>query len=168
MANQSSMAGMNLNWPNSNTGPGMPVSPGSPIGIFPNVSSGYSNQGFAGQLDTSVNAQVPTAGNSGGGSVSPWSMKGIFGGTLEDGTSINGWGGTALGAAQGLMGGYMGMKQYGLAKDQLAESKRQFNANFDTSRKLTNSRLRDRQRARVASNPKAYQSVGAYMNKNEV
>lgn len=165
MANQSSMAGMNLNWPNPNPGPGMPVSSGSPIGIFPNVSSGYSNQGFAGQLDTSVNAQVPTAGHSGEGA---GFLRSLLGGTDENGIQSNGWGGLALGAAQGLLGGYMGMKQYGLAKDQLAESKRQFNANFDTNRKLTNSRLRDRQRARVASNPKAYQSVGAYMNKNGV
>lgn len=79
-----------------------------------------------------------------------------------------GWGGTALGAAQGLFSGYLGMKQYGMAKEKLAESKRQFELNYAAQKTLTNSQLEDRQRARVASNPGAYQSVGDYMNQNGV
>lgn len=94
---------------------------------------------------------------------------GMLGSTdTETGIKTDGWGGLALGAAQGLGGAYLGMKQYGLAKDQFDESKRQFNVNFDTQKGLTNSRLEDRQAARVASNPGAYQSVGDYMKKNGV
>ena len=80
----------------------------------------------------------------------------------------NGWGGLALNAAGGLMSGYLGMKQYGLAKQTLEENKRQFDLNYAAQRKTTNTRLEDRQRARVASNPGAYQSVGDYMATNGV
>ena len=59
----------------------------------------------------------------------------------------------------------MGMKQYGLAEDALKEQKRQFNINYEAQRKMTNSQLADRQRARVASNPNAYESVADYMKK---
>lgn len=70
----------------------------------------------------------------------------------------------AAGIAQGLFNSWLGMKQYGLAKKQFKEGKRQFNLNYSAQRNLTNSRLEDRQRARIASNPNAYRSVGDYMN----
>lgn len=76
--------------------------------------------------------------------------------------------GPALAGAQALGSLYLGMKQYGLAKDTLAANKAQFERNFDAQRRTTNAALEDRQRARVASNPGAYQSVGDYMNQNEV
>lgn len=79
-----------------------------------------------------------------------------------------GWGGMALNGAQGLLSAWMAMQQYGLAKDQLAEGKRQFGLNYDAQRTTTNSQLEDRQRARLASNPGAYQSVGDYMAKNGI
>ena len=85
-----------------------------------------------------------------------------------DGTADLGWGGMALGAAQGLGNAYMAMKQYGLAKDSLAENKRQFQLNYDAQKTTTNSALEDRQRARVASNAGAYQSVGDYMARNGI
>ena len=80
----------------------------------------------------------------------------------------NGWGGLALGAAGGLASTIMGMKQYGLAKKTLAENKRQFQLNYDAQKQSTNTRLEDRQRARVASNAGAYQSVGDYMGTNGI
>lgn len=75
-----------------------------------------------------------------------------------------GWGGMALGAAGGLASAFMGMKQYGLAKDTLANNKQQFQMQYDAQKQMTNSNLEDRQRARVASNPGAYQSPSAYMS----
>lgn len=98
----------------------------------------------------------------------PTAMQSATGYTLPDGTKVGGWGSMALGAAQGLAGAYLGMKQYGLAKDSLKEGKRQFNLNYGAQKQTTNTRLEDRQRARVASNPTAYQSVGAYMNQNGI
>ena len=62
----------------------------------------------------------------------------------------------------------MGMKQYGLAKQSLAEGKLQFQLNYDAHKTTTNSALEDRQRARVASNAGAYESVGDYMDKNGI
>lgn len=91
------------------------------------------------------------------------------GGNWWDGaTGPNGWGGMALGAASGLMQGFLGMKQYGLAKKTLEENKRQFQMNYDAQKQSTNTRLEDRQRARVASNSGAYQSVGDYMGANKI
>lgn len=78
-----------------------------------------------------------------------------------------GWGGLAIGAAQGLGNLYLGMQQYGLAKDALANSRNQFERQYTAQRTLTNARLEDRQRARVASNP-GYESVDSYMNRNRV
>lgn len=85
-----------------------------------------------------------------------------------NGMQTQGWGGLALGAAQGLGSLYLGMQQYNLAKDTLANSKAQFERNFAANKATTNARLEDRQRARVASNAGAYQSVGDYMDKNGV
>jgi len=96
------------------------------------------------------------------------SMDSFLGGTNADGSRFNGWGPTALNTFTGLANTFLGMRQYGLAKSALRENRRQFNANFDSQRTLTNSRLRDRQRARVASNPNAYESVGNYMAQNGI
>ena len=79
-----------------------------------------------------------------------------------------GWGGLALGAAQGLGSLYMGMQQYNLAKDTLENSKAQFERNYEAQKTTTNSSLEDRQKARVASNAGAYESVGSYMQRNGV
>ena len=81
----------------------------------------------------------------------------------KTGMTQQGWGVPALGAAQGIFNAYMGLQHYGLYKDQLAKSKKQFSLNYDAQRQTTNSALQDRQAARVASNPGAYQSVGDYM-----
>lgn len=93
---------------------------------------------------------------------------GVLDSKNANGTMTQGWGIPALGAAQGLFNGWMGLKQYGLFKEQLGEQKRQFGLNYDAQVKTTNSALEDRQRARVASNPGAYQSVGDYMAANRI
>lgn len=78
---------------------------------------------------------------------------------------VPGWGGMALSAASGIGQSLMAMKQYGLMEDQLKEQKRQFDINYGMQRKSFNNQLEDRQRARVASNPGAYESVSDYMKK---
>lgn len=98
----------------------------------------------------------------------PGFMDKMLGYRGTDGTQFSGWGGMAVGAASGLMNGFMGMKQLGIAKKSLAEGKRQFDLNFGAQRKLTNSRLEDRQTARVAAGGSAYTPVSAYMNKNGI
>lgn len=79
-----------------------------------------------------------------------------------------GWGKLGLGALGSIATGFMGMKQYGLAQEQLAQHRKEFETNFAAQKGLTNANLSDRQTARVASNPGAYQSVGAYMTQNGV
>ena len=89
----------------------------------------------------------------------------------------NGWGNMALGGASLLGNLFMGMKQYGLAKDTLNFNKEQFWKQYDAQKNLTNSQLEDRQRARLAAdtvrgsngqsvaNPNSnYRSVSDYMN----
>lgn len=73
-----------------------------------------------------------------------------------------------LGALSGLANAFMSMKQYGLAKDTFNENKRQFELNYGAQRDTTNTQLRDRQAARVASNAGAYQSVDDYMAQNRI
>lgn len=103
------------------------------------------------------------------GVFSPTFMQGLLGyKDMSTGTRVNGWGDLLLGLTEGLGSAYMGMKQYGLAKEQLQFSKDAFNKNYAAQAKMTNSTLEDRQRARIAANPGAYQSVGDYMAKNGI
>ena len=76
---------------------------------------------------------------------------------------LQNYGGTLLGGIQGLGNLFMGMKQYGLAKDALKESKRQFELNYDAQRKLTNARLGDRQDARRAADPERHMTREEYL-----
>ena len=73
-----------------------------------------------------------------------------------------------FGIGKGLMDGWLGMEKLDLAKDSLNFQKDAFSKQFENQRTLTNAELRDRQNARVASNPTAYQSVDDYMKANGV
>lgn len=118
-------------------------------------------------VDTS-NLPNNTPGADTGGLWGGGNLWGALGSTNEKGLRSDGWGGLALGATQGLAGAFFGAKQYQAAQSALSENKRQFNLNFENQRKTVNTELEDRQRARVASNAGAYQSVGDYMQKNGV
>ena len=122
--------------------------------------------------DSALASVVPTAPAPGIlESMGNWFKdSGFVGGKNKDGTSFDGWGGTALGLAQGLMSGYMGMKQYGLNKDIFENNKQQFERNFGAQAKLTNASLQDRQARRVREanangNPSSATSVADYMAK---
>jgi hypothetical protein len=95
-------------------------------------------------------------------------LNNMFGGPMIGTKETPGWGGMAIGGASAIMNAIMGMKQYGLAKNALATNKKQFQMNYDAQKSTTNTQLQDRQRARVAANPGAYQSVGDYMNQNGI
>lgn len=131
----------------------------------PNAPMPYTNF-------TATTPNLSEVGGSGGfmdGMKSWMKDSGFLGSTdPETGVKTNGWGGLALGGAQALGSLYMGMKQYNLAKDTLANNKAQFERNFAAQKATTNASLEDRQRARVAANAGAYQSVGDYMNQNGV
>lgn len=141
--------GLNFDWNTSNMG-----GDGFQVGNL----GGYGLQDNGLSLATpNLTGGMGTGANSGGGG---WNWL-----NTRDQQGVLG---PALAGAQSLASLFMGMKQYGLAKDQLAFQKDSFNKQYDTNRTLTNSRLEDRQKARVASNASAYQSVGDYMNQNGV
>lgn len=72
-----------------------------------------------------------------------------------------------LGAAQGLLGAYLGFQNLGLQKDILSNNKRQFDLNFAAQQKTTNARMADRQASRVAFGAGAT-PVDQYMAKNGI
>lgn len=91
------------------------------------------------------------------------SLGGFLGTRNADGSGTTGWGMPVIQGASALMNGFMGMKNYGLAKKQFEFSKDMALKNLENQTKTINTQMEDRQRARVASNPGAYQSVDAYM-----
>lgn len=139
---------------------GMPNSLGLPnlnlnYGMQPQNGS-FLNPQFASELDfLKTNVSTPTAMPA----QPNWFDS--FVGTKE----TPGWGGLALGAASGLANGFLGLQQYGIAKDTLRENKRQFALNFDAQRKTTNAALEDRQRRRVAERPDFAEPVDQYLAK---
>ena len=144
----------------------------TPSYSFGSPTGGINSEGF-GSLRVPANFGLSNFNSPSGGSATPeWlqSMRdwGVLGSTDKNGIYQQGWGGLALGAAQGLGGLYLGMQQYNLAKDSLANAKSQFERNFAAQKATTNANMEDRQRARVASNAGAYQSVGDYMAQNGV
>lgn len=142
---------------------GQPAAPNySQVGGF----SPVTGPGPYASLDSALGSPS-VAAPSAAAVTDPTLLQSIFGYSNKDGFQP-GWGGMALGAASSLGNAWMGMKQYGLAQDALKENKRQFNINYGAQQKMLNSQLEDRQRARVAANPGAYQSVGDYMNQNRV
>jgi hypothetical protein len=135
-------------------------------GLLPNqqLMPVMSAMAASGQTPLTGSVDETSAGGLWGGG----DLWGMLGSKDGKGNRTDGWGGMALGVAQGLSGAFMGAKQYQLAQDALSENKRQFGMNYANQSKTINAELEDRQRARVASNPGAYQSVGDYMQKNGV
>lgn len=93
----------------------------------------------------------------------PTAWQKAMGFTGADGMKTAGWAPTALGAASGIFNGWLGLEKLDVAKQTLAENKRQFDMNWGAQKGLVNSDLEARQRARVGNRPDAYRSVGDYM-----
>ena len=142
---------------------------GAPVPTISDNSAFLNNANFSDLANSSAQSYManrPTSFNN-TGSGNWFKDSGFLGSTDEAGIKTDGWGGLALGAAQGLGSAYMGLKQYGLAKDQLAFQKSAYNKNYAAQRQSTNTDLADRQAARVAANS-SYESVGSYMDKNRI
>ena len=82
----------------------------------------------------------------------------------EYGSTITG----GLQAAAGLWGAYNGMQQTKLAKQQMANSLNQWNKSYTNQVSAYNTRLEDRQRARVTAQGGYQQDVDSYMAKNRL
>ena len=83
----------------------------------------------------------------------------IVGGKNADGTAFNGLGGLALGTLQGFGNLYGSMKNYGLAKEDFEFKKAFAEKNLANQTQLVNNQIRDRNNARNAANPGAYQPI---------
>lgn len=92
---------------------------------------------------------------------------GIIGGTNADGTKFDGWGSPAIGLLQALNAFSMGNRQLKMHKTMLDDARNQFAMNYGAQRQTMNTRMEDRQRARVAANPAA-ESVESYMARNRI
>lgn len=136
--------------------------------VIPSVGSNVFGLGDEGVINpaTGVAASAASTANGITDGSSLWDS--FFQSKNAQGMSSGGWGTAALGIGQGLASAWLGFQQYGLAKDTLKTNKEQFNKNYAAQKQTTNASLEDRQRARVASNPGAYQSVGTYMNQNGI
>jgi hypothetical protein len=142
---------------------GMPPPPDLPT--YQPYSMPYQMEDMAPSLGTyGSGATLPTNWTSGAADASGKSMFDSFLSNRDQ----QGWGGMAISGAMGLANTLLGYKQYSLAKDSLKTSREQFERNFAAQRNLTNSRLEDRQRARINSSGGTnanYESVGSYMDK---
>lgn len=99
--------------------------------------------------------------------INPTAVPGL-GAKLRDFNSQ--YGSTIMGglqAASGLWGAYNGMQQNKLVKQQMANSLNQWNKNYANQVASYNTRLEDRQNARVAAQgTKYHQDTASYMAKN--
>jgi hypothetical protein len=81
----------------------------------------------------------------------------------QGGTNFLGNLNTGLSAAGNLFKMYSGLKQLGLAREQLDFSRSAFDTNLQNQGRLTNARLEDRQARRVRDRPDQNLSVADYM-----
>lgn len=142
------------------------------FGLTPNNLGALPN-GTPTFLSANIGAQDggPTIQNASQGDLwsSIFNQNSAFGGRdSKTGMVTGGWVSPLASIGAALFQGIQGNKQLGLAQDQFKENKRQFDANFAAQRQTTNTQLEDRQRARVASNPGAYESVDSYLKRNSV
>ena len=89
----------------------------------------------------------------GGGVTDPTAMQKAFGYTDKFGNKFGGWTGPAVGLAQAGLGAYLGFKQLSQGEDQLDESTRQFDLNYNAQKALINDQLNWQHNARLNNNP---------------
>jgi hypothetical protein len=112
------------------------------------ASDGYPNSGIPNVGGLSYGQSMGGGATAAAGS--PW-YKSLFDSKDDKGITTQGMLGTGISAAGSIFNAYMGMKQYGLAKEQFAFNKDMTTRNFNAQANLTNSHLADRQSARRAA-----------------
>ena len=138
---------------------------------MPDMGSMYNQIGSYGMRDMGQGMGGSTAGDSslapgamtdkiaelnlGGGGLmdgfkKSWGEMDWFGGKGKDGMKTMGKADYLMGGASAALNAFMGMKQYGLQKDQFNFQKNAFNKQFTAQAGLTNASLSDRQQGREA------------------
>lgn len=156
---------------------------------------GYNTPGLQLGQDNWMNASVPsyqplTTATPFANAVQPWqndlsssiqnntysalglNSEGLYNPIGSTGGGISNWmaGNSDLlkagaGLITGGLGAWNGMQQNKLMRQNMNQQAGQFREQMDLSKQNINRNLEDRQRARVASNPVAYESVQDYMKK---
>ena len=126
----------------------------------PNSSVVQNTGGAAPTTDNFMSGVMPGGGGGDGSGMREF----LFG----DGDGAGGAAMPMISLGKGIFDGYLGMKQVGLAKDQLRENKSQFEKNFDNQVQTTNTQLRDRQRRRHHERSDVHASPDEYMKENRV
>lgn len=136
-----------------NLGPGFNYGPGGQVtaGMPSAMSMAESFGGFGGGLPAKYK---PT-----------WSES-LLGYETNNGNYVPGYAGVAADLGLGAWQTSIAAEQNKAFMDSIDLEKQRFKANYESQKKNYNTSLEDRQRARVASNATAYQSVDTYMNKN--
>ena len=118
-------------------------------------SGSYLNAGTTGLSGNNslMNFSNTPVGGTGTGTFTPTFMQGMTGYTDNLGNKFSGWGGTAVGLAQAGLGAYLGFKQLSQGEDQLDESTRQFDLNYNAQKALINDQLNWQHNARLNNNP---------------
>lgn len=129
------------------------------------ANSGYDfAMGNSNQLISGVDSNLPMSNGIGGGEDGGM-MKFLLGGKNADGSTSMGALPAGISAGSALLNGWLGMKQYGLAKKQINASIDSSRNNFNAQAKTTNRSIEDRQRYRNATQPGVHQDTASYMAK---
>lgn len=144
----------------------------SSLGSFGEAAAANSPLNNVG-VDVAAAGSAPNQGLSNlmSGFTNLFSKESMLGGVnAQTGQQSLGWVMPAVSVLSGLMSVKQGRENQKLAKQQLAEQKRQFDLNYGAQRQSINTELEDRQRARVASSggSGSYESVDSYMNRNRI
>lgn len=120
----------------------------------PNMQSMGSNPSFT-SVGEAMGFEMPTyaQGNSWAGNLGKWASQNSD--LLKAGAGL----------ITGGIGAWNGMNQNKLMRQNMNQQAGQFREQMDLSKQSLNRNIEDRQRARVASNPQAYESVDSYMKK---
>lgn len=160
---------MNYPFLNYNT-PGLQLGqPGGLGGIAPNTTTGYSlpSLDFGGNYNAlGNNPTYQSVGSAMGTEIGNYPA----GSNWISGT--NNWLSnnsdllkSGIGLITGGIGAWQGFQQNKLVRENMNQQANQFREQMNLSKQNINRNLEDRQRARVASNPVAYESVSDYMKK---
>lgn len=137
--------------------------------VNPSTNNLSLNQGLLENMTQNQLAQNLNSNSFNWGNMNTW-----LGGKNADGTTVNGILPVGLGAMSGLMNAWSGMQQLklgkealGLQKDNFQFQKDTFNKNWKAQTQTLNTRMADRQNARVAFDSR-HQDTSTYMKENEV
>tara|TARA_R110002074_G_scaffold103764_4_gene223935 strand:+ start:209 stop:790 length:582 start_codon:yes stop_codon:yes gene_type:complete len=92
----------------------------------------------------------------------------LFGKNNQDGTRDRGALMPMLNTFTGLASAYLGMKQYGLAKDSFKQSKKEFGLNYDAQRNITNQQIAGIAKSQYSANPDFYDKPEDVINQYSV